>query len=65
MRGKFLTTYGDRTLEQITQGAWGIPFSGDIQNSSGCDPVQPTLGETTLSGVLDKIIFQWPFQSQL
>lgn len=53
MREKFLTSKGDRTLEQATQGSWGIPFSGDIQNSSGCDPVQSTLRETTLSGALD------------
>lgn len=41
-----------------------MPFSGDIQNPSGCDPVQPTLGESTLAGALDQIIFQWPFHSQ-
>jgi len=31
-------------LEQIAQGGYGIPFSGDLQNSPGCFPVQPTLG---------------------
>lgn len=53
MREKFLSSKGDRAREQATQRGWGIPFSGDIQNAPGCDPVQPTLDESTLAGALN------------
>jgi len=32
---------GDRTLEQVALRGCGISFYGDIQDSSGCLPVQP------------------------
>ena len=41
MRKGFFTL---RMVEQSAQTGCGVSFSGDIQNSSGCLPVQPTLG---------------------
>ena len=36
---------GDRALEQVAQGGCGVSFSKNIQNSSGCFPVQPAVGK--------------------
>jgi len=32
------------TLEQAAQSGCGVSFSGDLQNSPGLFPVQPTVG---------------------
>lgn len=61
MKEKFLTFKCDRVLEQATQRVWGIPLFGDIQNPPGCDPVQPTIGESTLAGASVQVMFQWSF----
>lgn len=35
---------GGRDLKQASHRGGKVSFSGDIQNSSGCFPVQPTVG---------------------
>lgn len=47
---KLLYFEDDRTLEQSAMRECGVSFSGDVQNLSGCDPLQPALGEPALPG---------------
>ena len=35
---------GDRALEQVAQRGSGVSFYGDLQDPSGCLPVQPIVG---------------------
>ena len=46
-------SFGDGALEQAAQGGCGVSFSGDIQDRPGQDPLQPTVGDPALAGVLD------------
>jgi len=48
---------GDRTLEQVALRGCGISFYGDIQDSSGCLPVQPIVGNLLFQGAgLDDLL---------
>lgn len=47
---KLLYFEDDRALEHSAVRKCGVSFSGDIQNLSGCDPLQPALGEPALPG---------------
>jgi len=38
-----ITDHG--ALEQVAQGGCGVSFSGDIQDSPGQGPLQPTVGD--------------------
>ena len=58
---KLLHFEGDWALEQAAQRGCGVSFSGDIQNLSGRDPVQPALGDPALAEGLDSIS-RGPFQ---
>lgn len=51
--GKLLYTAGGRALEQAAQRGCGASFSGEIQNLSEHNPVQPALGEPALARRLD------------
>ena len=44
------------------QGGCGVSFSGDIQNPSGHDFMQPAVGDPALAGRLDWMIPRGPFQ---
>jgi len=50
---ELLPSEGDRALEQAAQGDCGVSFSGDIQDSPGQGPVQPTVGDPASAGGLD------------
>jgi len=50
---ELLHSEGDRVLEQAAQGGCGVSFSGDIQDLPGQGPVQPAVGDPTLTGGLD------------
>ena len=41
---ELLHSKDDGALEQAAQGGCGFSFSGDIQDLSGCLPVQPVVG---------------------
>lgn len=42
---------GNRAPDQAAaQRGWGVSFSGDIQNLTGCVPVQPALAKPVLAG---------------
>ncbi|GAB0208567.1 mitochondrial enolase superfamily member 1 [Grus japonensis] len=62
MRKKLLHFESDRALEQAAQRGCGVSFSGDIQNPSGRNPVQPALGDPAVAGGLDEMISRDPFQ---
>jgi len=47
---ELLPSEGDRALKQVAQGGCGVSSSGDIQNPSGCGPVQPAIGDPGLAG---------------
>ena len=51
-----------KAVEQAAQQGCGVSFSGDTQNSPGCGPVQPALGDPALAGGLDWVIPRGPFQ---
>lgn len=42
---------GDWAL--VIQESWGVSFSREVQNTQGCDSVQPSLGELALAAGLD------------
>jgi len=50
---EFLPSEGDGALEQVAQGGCGVSFSGDIQDSPGSGPVQPSLDDPASAGGLD------------
>ena len=50
---EFLPSEGDGALEQAAQGGCGVSFSGDIQDTPGQGPLQPTAGDPALAGGLD------------
>jgi len=51
----------DRAQEQAAQRGGGVSFYGDIQDPSGCQPVQPFVGNCFSRG-LDPMISWCPFQ---
>ena len=50
---ELLPSEGDGALEQAAQGCCGVSFSEDIQDPSGQDPVQPTVGDPASEGGLE------------
>jgi len=50
---ELLPSEGDGAQEHAAQGGCGVSFSGDIQNLSGHDPVQPAVGDPASAGGLD------------
>jgi len=41
------------TLQRAAQGGCGVSFYGDIQDSPGQGPLQPTVGDPASTGGLD------------
>ena len=50
---ELLPSEGDGALAQAAQGGCGVSFSGDIQDSPGQGPLQPTVGDPASAGGLD------------
>jgi len=46
-----VTEHWNRLPREVV--AQGISFSGDIQDLTGCGPVQPAVGDPVLAGGLD------------
>jgi len=62
---ELLPSEGDGALEQAAQGGCGASFSGDIQDSPGQGPLQPTVGNPASAGGLDWMTHRGPFQPLL
>ena len=50
---ELLPSEGEGALEQAAQGGCGVSFSGDIQDSSGQGPLQPTVSDPASAEGLD------------
>ena len=60
---ELLPSESDGALEQSAQGVGGFSFSGDIQDTPGCGPVQPAVGDPSSAGGLDLNTHRGPFQT--
>ena len=49
---ELLPSEGDGALEQTAQGGFGVSF-GDTEDAPRQGPVQPSVGDPALAGVLD------------